>query len=203
MIPWYNRPWNYVLRHPDGAVRKKIVELARKAANNDMIGYDQGDRYSFWQQLEAVGYDPSKITVPCESDCSAGVAAIVKAVGYLMGNTKLQGVSIYCYTGNLRAALKAAGFEVLTASKYLASDKYLQAGDVLLYEGTTPPSTWMMGPVPRLLLHTLRAFSRPQTAAAGGISIPTAHMPAMAGTGSLNAPVAHLAGICSTLRDTC
>ena len=135
VIPWYNRPWNYVLRHPDGAVRKKIVELARKAANNDMIGYDQGDRYSFWQQLEAVGYDPSKITVPCESDCSAGVAAVVKAVGYLMGKTKLQGVSIYCYTGNLRAALKTAGFEVLTASKYLASDKYLQAGDVLLYEG--------------------------------------------------------------------
>ena len=135
VIPWYNRPWNYVLRHPDAAVRKKIVELARKAANNDMIGYDQGDRYSFWTQLKAVGYDPSKITVPCESDCSAGVAAIVKAVGYLMGNTKLQSVSIYCYTGNLRAALKAAGFEVLTASKYLASDNYLRAGDVLLYEG--------------------------------------------------------------------
>ena len=134
-IPWYNRPWNYVLRHPDATVRKKIVELARKAANNDMIGYDQGDRYSFWQQLKVAEYAPDKITAPCESDCSAGVAAIVKAVGYLTGNTKLQGVSIYCYTGNLRAALKAAGFEVLTASKYLASDKYLLAGDVLLYEG--------------------------------------------------------------------
>ena len=135
VIPWYSRPWDYVLRHPDAAVRKKIVELASKAANNDMIGYDQGDRYSFWQQLKAAEYAPDKITVPCESDCSAGVAAIVKAVGYLMGNPKLQGVSIYCHTGNLRAALKAAGFEVLTASKYLANDKYLLAGDVLLYEG--------------------------------------------------------------------
>ena len=90
-IPWYNRPWNYVLRHPDATVRQKIVELARAAAGNDMIGYDQGDRYSFWQRFQEAGYDPAKITAPCESDCSAGVAAIVKAVGYLMGNTKLQG----------------------------------------------------------------------------------------------------------------
>lgn len=177
VIPWYSRPWNYVLRHPDATVRKKIVELARKAANNDMIGYDQGDRYSFWQQLAAVGYDPSMITVPCESDCSAGVAAIVKAVGYLMGNTKLQGVSIYCYTGNLRAALKAAGFEVLTASKYLASDKYLLAGDVLLYEGHHTAINLDDGASAETAVTYTEGFQRPQTAAAGGISILTAHMP--------------------------
>lgn len=40
-----------------------------------------------------------------------------------------------CYTGNLRAALKAAGFEVLTENKYLTSDAYLLAGDILLNDG--------------------------------------------------------------------
>ena len=41
-------------------------------------------------------------------------------------------MSTACYTGNLRAALKAAGFEVLTDSKYLTSDAYLLKGDILL-----------------------------------------------------------------------
>lgn len=36
---------------------------------------------------------------------------------------------------NLRAALKAAGFEVLTENKYLTSDAYLLAGDILLNDG--------------------------------------------------------------------
>lgn len=132
LIAWYNRPWKCVLRHPDAAIRQKIAQLAMAAAKNDLIGYDQGQRYTFWEHLKASSYDPAKITVACEADCSSGVAAIVKAVGYLTGDTKMQAVSIYCYTGNLRAALKAAGFTVLTESKYLTDPDYLLAGDILL-----------------------------------------------------------------------
>ena len=132
LIAWYNRPWKCVLRHPDAAIRQKIAQLATAAAKNDLIGYDQGQRYTFWEHLKASSYDPAKITIKCEADCSSGVAAIVKAVGYLTGDTKLQALSIYCYTGNLRAALKAAGFTVLTESKYLTGSDYLLAGDILL-----------------------------------------------------------------------
>lgn len=134
IIEWYNRPWNYILRHPDANVRKRIASLATAAAKNNLIGYDQNERNTFWEHLKASSYNPAKITIACEADCSAGVAAIVKAVGYLLGLAKLQAVSIYCYTGNLRSALKTAGFEVLTDSKYLTSDAYLLEGDVLLYE---------------------------------------------------------------------
>lgn len=132
---WYNYPWNVVLHHPNAAVRSKMAELARAAANNDCIGYDQYQRTTFWIELQKVNYNPAAIKTNCESDCSAGVAAIVKAVGYLLNDEKLKQVNINAYTGNLKAALKAAGFEVLTASKYLNSDKYLYAGDVLLKEG--------------------------------------------------------------------
>lgn len=132
LIAWYNRPWKCVLRHPDAAIRQKIAQLATAAAKNDLVGYDQGQRYTFWEHLKASNYDPAKITIKCEADCSSGVAAIVKAVGYLTGDAKLQAVSIYCYTGNLRAALKAAGFTVLTESKYLTGPDYLLAGDILL-----------------------------------------------------------------------
>lgn len=132
LIKWYNRPWKCVLRHPDAKVRKMISDMATAAAKNNKIGYDQNERNTFWQHLKASDYDPAKITVVCEADCSSGVAAIVKAAGYRSGIQKLKEVSIYCYTGNLRAALKAAGFEVLTESKYLTGDAYLLEGDILL-----------------------------------------------------------------------
>ena len=135
VISWYNRPWNYVFRHPDAKVRSEIARLARAAANNNLIGYDQNQRHTFWQHLKASNYEPSQITIACEADCSAGVLAIVKAVGYLVNNSSLKNVNQDGYTGNQRAILKSAGFEVLTASKYLTSDKYLVAGDILLYEG--------------------------------------------------------------------
>lgn len=84
------------------------------------------------QSLKASNYDPAQITIACEADCSSGVAAIVKGAGYRLGNEKMKNVSIYLYTGNMRAGLKAAGFEVLTDSKYLTSDAYLLEGDILL-----------------------------------------------------------------------
>ena len=128
---WYNRPWNCVLRHPDSEVRACLADLATKAANNNRIGYDQYQRETYWRELQKVNYDPSKITVACEADCSAGVIANIKAAGYLLGRPELQ--SITCtYTGNMRAGLRAAGFACLTDSKYLTSSAFLVAGDVLL-----------------------------------------------------------------------
>jgi len=128
---WYNRPWNCVLRHPDPEVRACLADLAIKAAKNDKIGYDQYQRQTYWNELQKAGYDPSKITTACEADCSAGVIANVKAAGHILGRKELQ--SITCtYTGNMRSGLKAAGFECLTASKYLSGSSYLVAGDILL-----------------------------------------------------------------------
>ena len=132
VINWYNRPWKCVLRHPDAKVRKMIADMAKAAAKNNLVGYDQSQRYTFWEHLKASNYKPENITVACEADCSSGVAAVVKGAGYRLGIQKLKNVSIYLYTGNMRAGLKAAGFEVLTASKYLTSDAYLLEGDIIL-----------------------------------------------------------------------
>lgn len=132
---WYNRPWNCVLRYEkNSAVGQKLAELGCAAALNNKVGYDQYQRDTYWAQLKAVNYDPSKITTACESDCSAGVIANTKAVGYLLGITALQNLSA-TYTGNMRAAYKAAGFTVLTDSKYLTSGNYLLPGDILLNDG--------------------------------------------------------------------
>jgi len=131
---FYNRPWDCVLRYPNAQARATAARLGIDAANNNHIGYDQYQRTTFWTQLTKVGYEPSKITVDCEQDCSAGVSAIWKAVGYLMGIQALKNISQDNWTGSMKSAFRAAGFEVLTASKYLTSADYLLAGDVLLNE---------------------------------------------------------------------
>lgn len=131
IIPWYSRPWNCVLRHPNKKVRKKIADLARKAANNDHIGYNQYNRDSYYNELKKVNYNPSKITKKCDADCSAGVIANIKATGHLLGIKALQNITC-TYTGNMRKILADAGFKVLTDSKYLTSDNYLCEGDILL-----------------------------------------------------------------------
>lgn len=135
IIPWYNRPWNCVIRFKNQQVAQMIADISRAAAKNDLIGYDQNQRTTYWLHLKASNYDPAQITIACEADCSSGVAANVKATGYRLGIQALKNVSIDAYTGNLRAVLKAAGAIVLTASKYLTSDKYLLPGDIMLYEG--------------------------------------------------------------------
>ena len=138
IMNWYSRPWLCVLRFNDAKIAAMIADMATKAAQNNLIGYDQGtagnsnDRYTFWQHLKASNYDPAQITVACESDCSASTAAIVKGAGYRLNNAKLKAVSIYLTTRNMRAAMKTAGAKVLTDSKYLTSGDYLKAGDILL-----------------------------------------------------------------------
>ena len=131
---WYNRPWKCVLRWPDEAARMKAAELGIKAAQNDAIGYDQWNRASYWKQLEAAGYDPAKITVPCEADCTAGVTANWKAVGKLLGIKSLGNLETDTYSTNMRPRFVKAGFQLLTDSKYLTSPDYLLPGDVLLYD---------------------------------------------------------------------
>lgn len=132
LIPWYNRPWSCVLRHPDQSTRAMIALLATTAAKNNKIGYDQSQRGTFWTQLQAANYDPARISVPCEADCSSSTAAIIKAAGYLLGNKALQAVRYDLTTAGLRSACRNAGFAVLTDSRYLTGDVYLLPGDILL-----------------------------------------------------------------------
>ena len=132
---WYNRPWDCVLRHPDSKVQSDIAKLARQAAENDLVGYDQGQRSTFWEQLKAASsYLPANIKTACEADCSSSTAAIVKAVGYRKKDDKLKGVNPQLCTWDIRNAFKVAGFDVLTDSKYRTSQDYLLPGDILLNE---------------------------------------------------------------------
>ena len=132
---WYSHPWQYVLRYPDEKVGAKIASIAKAAANNNAIGYDQGERGTYYIQLVKASYKPSKIRTACEADCSSSTAANVIATGMRLGIEKLTKVSPYCTTRNLREALIAAGFKCYKTTKLTNSCDYLLPGDILLTEG--------------------------------------------------------------------
>lgn len=132
---WYDRPWSCVLRYPRADVRKKLAEIARAAAENDNIGYDQNERLTYYERLKAVGWEPSKIKVKCESDCSASTAANIIATGHLMDVSELKKISPSLTTHVMRNELMKAGFQVLTDPKYTKSEDYLRRGDILLCDG--------------------------------------------------------------------
>ncbi len=132
---WYNRPWNVVIRFEDTKIANMIATLSIYAAQNNKIGYDQYQRTSYWTQLKKVGYDPRKITVACEDDCSAGVLANVKAALYLTGHTTWgDKINVNGYTGNMRSIICGCGAKVKTFTDYshTHSTQYLLPGDILL-----------------------------------------------------------------------
>jgi len=135
LCDWYDYPWDCVFHHPNKEVRRTLARLATESAKNDHMGYDQSQRLTFWYELQAVGYEPSKIKSNCEADCSSGVAALVKATGYLLNDDKLKAINISSTTRNLRPQLIAAGFEMRNGQKYIKSDDYASAGDIWLNEG--------------------------------------------------------------------
>lgn len=135
VMSFYFRPWTCVLRYPDLRVGEELAKVASAAANNNKIGYDQHQRLTFYENLKNVGWDPSKITTPCETDCSASTSALIIAVGHRLGIKELQTVNPSLTTSIMRKALTSVGFDVLTDKKYLTSDDYLLPGDVLLYDG--------------------------------------------------------------------
>lgn len=131
---WYQFGQNVVLVHPDSRVNALVADMAEAAARNDRVGYCQGHRTTFYEQLKMAGWRPEKIAKDCEADCSSGVAAIVQGAGRRLGIAALQGVPKDCYTGNLRAALVKAGYAAHTEAKYLTGDAYLPRGAISLNE---------------------------------------------------------------------
>lgn len=131
---WYNRPWNVVIRFMVPAVREKVAYAMERAANNPHIGYDQYQRNTALTQARKVGYDPGKISVDCETDCSALVTLACIYAGVPEQSLYKDGNS--ATTTTLKARLRATGtVEVYTSKKYTASPDLLLRGDILLYEG--------------------------------------------------------------------
>lgn len=132
---WYNKPWNAVIRFKDAGKREKIAQLMEKAAANDKIGYDQNQRNTLLTQARKHNYDVSKVTEPCETDCSALVTLACIYAG--VPESKLIHNGNSATTRTLVPLLKATGeVEVFTLPLYTQKPDKLLRGDILIKEGS-------------------------------------------------------------------
>lgn len=130
---WYYKNWHTVLRPKSKTLAEKSAKTCEAACANSKIGYDQGQRNTLYKYAKAVNFDMSKITTPCECDCSSlmHVCAIAGGANLSYGSNGL-------HTRNMvDGFMKSGDYVKLTDSKYLTTDAYLKRGDILVKEGHT------------------------------------------------------------------
>lgn len=121
----HSKGWR-VLRAKDPYVRKKLVVAMKASCANNRIGYDQYERNSLYKAAEKVGFDISKVTTLCETDCSALVRV---CIAYAAGITNLP--SSMRTTDMCKLIVATGAFVELKESKYTTGSAYLCAGDIL------------------------------------------------------------------------
>ncbi len=130
---WYAKPWSFVLRCTDEAKAEKMAAACEAGCGNPNIGYDQNQRNTLHTQAKQAGYDLSRITTPCETDCSAFMCVCAEAAGIAIPYNGTNAPT----TSTMKTAFTATGmFEVLTASKYVTGDAWLKRGDILVKPGS-------------------------------------------------------------------
>lgn len=124
---WYlhSKGWR-VFRAKDRNVALKIAECMKAACANRYIGYDQWQRHTLYNKAEKLGFDVSKVTGACETDCSALVRVCLAYGG-------ITGIPTSFRTGNMPENLLATGaFVEMKGSKYTNQSTYLGMGDILV-----------------------------------------------------------------------
>jgi len=68
---WYlhSKGWR-VFRARDTIKRERIADNMVAACNNLHIGYDQDENYTLWDIVKELGFDCSRVTTNCETDCA-------------------------------------------------------------------------------------------------------------------------------------
>ena len=128
---WYRDAWTHMFIHPDPSVREKHAKAAEAAAKNPNIGYGQSDRNSLYQEALKVNMDFSKITTPCNCDCSSFQNACAVASG-APGLT--YGANGWTVT-TLRNTVPRLGYKTVTNTMYLNNAEYCVRGAIIITSG--------------------------------------------------------------------
>lgn len=133
---WYAGSWDVVLRPVSAVDAEKMAAACEALCRGNLVGYDQGQRNTLWDELEKVGWDAAKLKVKCETDCSAFVSACARCAGIDIPRVALGGGKYNApVTQTMRGAFTSTGaFRVLTDAKYLTGEAHLKRGDVLVRE---------------------------------------------------------------------
>lgn len=122
---WYlsKKGWN-VLRPESSKTAVLISDNARAACSNPNIGYDQSDRNTLYTVASKVGFDCSKVTTPCECDCSALVRVCVAYAGIRVRN--------FSTASEVERLMDTGKFELIEDGPCTTNPDYLRAGDILV-----------------------------------------------------------------------
>lgn len=130
---WYVKPWGTMLRFPNRSVVDRVMKIAVKLANCDLVGYDQSGRNTLYQALKACNFDVDKYIasgVKTETDCSAFVYACWCCV-----LAELRSDENAPTTSKMVEFYKSHGFLSYTNNNYLTDSGYLLNGDIEVKEG--------------------------------------------------------------------
>lgn len=131
--PWYNKPWDYVIRPNNEAVANTIAGTIHAICENKNVGYDQNQAETLWDAFDKLGWSPLAIpNLPlCECDCCRLVDVAVRMAGI----TNIPNLK-HKYTGNIKDALVNSGhFTAFEGKEYTQSTANLKRGDLLLSVG--------------------------------------------------------------------
>lgn len=125
---WYDKNWSYLIRPIDSKIAEKIAKGCELICKNDNVGYSQNDRNSLHEQAEKCSYNLAKIKTKCNCDCSSlvTVCCIYAGVKIKYGDNALTTSSLYSELS------KTKQFNIITNKDYLATDKLLKRGDILV-----------------------------------------------------------------------
>jgi len=123
--PWYknSKGWR-VFRPLSAEVAQKLADNMRAACNNPAIGYDQSQRNTLWKAAEPLGFDCSKVTTPCECDCSSLVRVCLAYAGIVLRD--------FNTASEPERLINSGQFEELTDIEVTDTPYYLRTGDVLV-----------------------------------------------------------------------
>ena len=123
--PWYKNKKGWRVFRPFSAeVAQKLADNMRAACNNPAIGYDQGQRNTLWKVAEPLGFDCSRVTTPCECDCSSLVRVCLAYAGIVLRD--------FNTASEPERLINSGQFEELTDIEVTDTPDYLRTGDVLV-----------------------------------------------------------------------
>lgn len=122
---WYlhKKGWR-VIRCLDPQRAILIADDMQYACDNKHIGYDQNQRLTLYNVAKTVGFNCSKVTQNCETDCSALVRVCCAYAGIKVSN--------FNTSNEITILLKSGYFEEMKGAKYQNTSDYLMRGDILV-----------------------------------------------------------------------
>lgn len=122
---WYlhKKGWR-VIRCLDPQRAVLIADDMQYACDNKHIGYDQNQRLTLYNVAKTVGFNCSKVTQNCETDCSGLVRVCCAYAGIKVSN--------FNTSNELTILLKSGYFEEMKGAKYQNTSDYLIRGDILV-----------------------------------------------------------------------